>query len=128
MTKAHIGRLHWFWQSGQETERGFKKQVGNFVVSAIHWTLPRLSKSQRGRIMPAESFQADSVGIDAHGVAALLGISESHFFALLRSGRFGPQARRLGRARRYDREEVLTWFRAGCPARSRWQAMRGGGQ
>ena len=68
--------------------------------------------------MPAEyPTQADPIGIDAHGVATLLGISESHFFALLRTGRFGPQARRLGRAKRYDREEVLAWFRAGCPAR-----------
>jgi predicted DNA-binding transcriptional regulator AlpA len=79
--------------------------------------------------MPAESStQADPIGIDAHTVARLLGISQSHFFGLLRTGRFGPEARRLGRAKRYDRDEVLAWFRAGCPARSRWQAMRGGGR
>ena len=79
--------------------------------------------------MPGEStIPADPVGIDAHEVAALLGISESHFFALLRTGRFGPQARRLGRAKRYDRDEVLAWFRADCPSRARWQAMRGGGR
>ena len=77
--------------------------------------------------MPAESLtQAVPIGIDAHGVATLLGISQSHFFGLLRTGRFGPEARRLGRAKRYDRDEVLAWFRAGCPARSRWQTMRGG--
>ncbi len=70
----------------------------------------------------------DHVGIDARGVAGLLGISESHFFALLRTGRFGPRARRLGRAKRYDRDEVLAWFRADCPPRERWQAMRRGGQ
>lgn len=68
------------------------------------------------------------IGLDAAHVSAVLGISQSHFFALLRSGRFGPQARRLGRAKRYDREEVLTWFRAGCPSRARWRAMRGGGR
>jgi predicted DNA-binding transcriptional regulator AlpA len=79
--------------------------------------------------MPAEppAF-TDAVGIDARAVATLLGISVSHFFALQRTGRFGPQARRLGRAKRYDRDEVLTWFRAGCPARARWQAMQGGRQ
>lgn len=79
--------------------------------------------------MPAESPNlADPIGIDAQAVATLLGISESHFFALLRTGRFGPQVRRLGRAKRYDRDEVVAWFKAGCPARARWQAMRGGGR
>ena len=70
----------------------------------------------------------EPVGLDAAEVSALLGISQSHFFGLLRTGRFGPEARRLGRAKRYDRDEVLAWFRAGCPARSRWQATRGGGR
>ena len=88
-----------------------------------------LRRAEMRGAMPAEyPTQADPIGIDAHGVATLLGISESHFFALLRTGRFGPQARRLGRAKRYDRDEVLAWFRAGCPARARWQAIRGGGQ
>jgi predicted DNA-binding transcriptional regulator AlpA len=66
------------------------------------------------------------VGIDAAAVATLLGISQSHFFGLVRTGRFGPEARRLGRAKRYDRDEVVAWFRAGCPARARWQAQGGG--
>jgi predicted DNA-binding transcriptional regulator AlpA len=58
--------------------------------------------------MPAESLtQAVPIGIDAHGVATLLGISQSHFFGLLRAGRFGPEARRLGRAKRYDRIERI---------------------
>jgi predicted DNA-binding transcriptional regulator AlpA len=79
--------------------------------------------------MPVESLtQAPPIGIDAQGVATLLGISQSHFYGLLRTGRFGPEARRLGRAKRYDRDEVLAWFRDGCPARSRWQAVRGGGR
>ena len=70
----------------------------------------------------------EPVGLDAAEVSALLGISQSHFFGLLRTGRFGPEPRRLGRAKRYDRDEVVAWFRAGCPARSRWQAVRGGGR
>jgi len=70
----------------------------------------------------------EPIGLDAAGVAALLGISQSHFFGLLRTGRFGPEPRRLGRAKRYDRDEVLAWFRAGCQARARWQAMQGGGR
>ena len=76
---------------------------------------------------PREAAQAmDPIGIDAAAVSHLLGISESHFFALLRTGRFGPLARRLGRAKRYSRTEVLAWFDAGCPSRSRWQATREG--
>jgi predicted DNA-binding transcriptional regulator AlpA len=68
----------------------------------------------------------EPVGINAAGVSALLGISTTHFFNLLKTGRFGPEAKRLGRAKRYDREEVLAWFRAGCPSRSRWRIMQGG--
>jgi len=66
-----------------------------------------------------------AVAIDAAAVAQLLGISQSHFFALLRMGRFGPMARRLGRAKRYSRSEVLAWFEAGCPSRAHWQAEKG---
>lgn len=68
----------------------------------------------------------EPLGIDAATVAILLGISLSHFFGLLRTDRFGPEARRMGRAKRYDRAEVVRWFHAGCPSRSRWQAMKGG--
>jgi predicted DNA-binding transcriptional regulator AlpA len=75
--------------------------------------------------IPAPPSTPPAIGIDAAGVAQLLGISESHFFALLKTGRFGPEARRLGRAKRYSRSEVLAWFEAGCPSRARWQAAKG---
>lgn len=78
--------------------------------------------------MATESLVSNVVGIPARDVWRLLGISGSHFYGLLKTGRFGPEARRMGRAKRYDRDEVLAWFRAGCPCRSRWQTMREGGR
>ena len=67
---------------------------------------------------------ADVMGLDAAGVARVLGISSSHFFVLLKTGRFGPTPRRLGRAVRYDADEVRAWFKAGCPARHKWEVVR----
>lgn len=63
------------------------------------------------------------VAVSAAGAAELLGISESHLFNLIKQGKFGPSATRIGRAVRYDRQEVTDWFKAGCPARHRWHAM-----
>ncbi|HEY8665645.1 MAG TPA: helix-turn-helix domain-containing protein [Tepidisphaeraceae bacterium] len=69
--------------------------------------------------------QAEPLAVDARDAAALLGISESHFFALLRTGRIGPSAISLGRARRYRTEELREWLAAGCPARAKWQTLNG---
>jgi len=66
-----------------------------------------------------------SCGISAVEAATLLGISESHFYNLRKTGRLGPDPKRLGRSRRYDRQELLDWWRSGCPTRERWQAIRG---
>jgi hypothetical protein len=33
---------------------------------------------------------------------------------------------RMGRAVRWSRQELVEWFNAGSPARSRWQGMRTG--
>jgi excisionase family DNA binding protein len=66
----------------------------------------------------------DVLGLDHAGAARLLGISDSHFFALLKSGRIGPTPKRLGRAVRWDRRELESWFAAGCPNRERWTAQR----
>ena len=66
----------------------------------------------------------EPLALTAAQTAKLLGISESHLYDLLKEGRFGPEPRRMGRARRFDRDEVLAWFRAGCPTRVRWQSMQ----
>ena len=68
----------------------------------------------------------DSLTVDNAGAAKLLGISESHLYALKRTARLGPAPIRLGRCCRYRVSELVEWVNAGCPARARWQAMRGG--
>jgi predicted DNA-binding transcriptional regulator AlpA len=70
----------------------------------------------------------DPLTVDNAGAAKLLGISESHLYALKRTARLGPTPIRLGRCCRYRVSELVEWVNAGCPARARWQAMRGGGR
>jgi predicted DNA-binding transcriptional regulator AlpA len=57
----------------------------------------------------------------------LLGVSESHFYCLHKTGRLGPLPVRMGRAVRWSRQELVNWFNAGSPSRSRWQAIKGNG-
>ena len=71
---------------------------------------------------------ADVLAVDAAGAARLLGISESHLFAMRRAGKFGPVPVRMGRCCRFSIAELRSWVAAGCPSRSRWQAMNGGGK
>ena len=75
----------------------------------------------RGNHSPAEA-----IGLTAADAAALLGISESHFYCLHKTGRLGPLPVRMGRAVRWSRQELIEWFNAGSPPRSRWIAMRQG--
>lgn len=69
----------------------------------------------------------EPVGLSTSEAARLVGISESHFYAMKKDGRLGPEPRRLGDSVRWDRRELLDWWNAGCPARHRWQAIRQGG-
>jgi predicted DNA-binding transcriptional regulator AlpA len=55
--------------------------------------------------------------------AALLGISRAHFHRLRAAGKFGPEALKLGRCRRWDRDAIVRWVRAGCPDAATWRAM-----
>lgn len=66
----------------------------------------------------------DALTVDNAGAAKLLGISESHLYALKRTGRLGPAPIHLGRCCRFLLSELRAWCEAGCPSRSRWQAMR----
>jgi predicted DNA-binding transcriptional regulator AlpA len=76
---------------------------------------------------PPNSALLDPLAVDNAGAAKMLGISESHLYALKRTARLGPTPIRLGRCCRYRVSELVEWVNAGCPARARWQAMRGGG-
>jgi excisionase family DNA binding protein len=66
--------------------------------------------------------QSESLGISAAEAAALLGVSESHFYCLHKTGRLGPLPVRMGRAVRWSRRELIDWFNAGSPSRNRWLA------
>ena len=67
---------------------------------------------------------SDPLGVSAAEAAALLGVSESHFYSLHKTGRLGPLPVRMGRAVRWSRQELVDWFNAGSPSRNRWLAMR----
>jgi len=58
--------------------------------------------------------------------AAMIGISQSHLFAMQRVGKFGPRAIRLGRSRRFLVAEIRDWLQAGAPPRQRWETVKGG--
>jgi predicted DNA-binding transcriptional regulator AlpA len=79
----------------------------------------------RPTIEPRITGTVDTLTVDNAGAAKLLGISESHLYALKRTGRLGPAPIRLGRCCRFLVSELRAWCEAGCPSRSRWQAMRG---
>jgi excisionase family DNA binding protein len=65
----------------------------------------------------------DPILIGDHGAAALVGISRAHLHRLRAAGRF-PEAVRLGRALRFDRQELVEWVQAKCPDLAVWRAMR----
>jgi len=71
--------------------------------------------------------RSESLGISAAEASALLGVSESHFYCLHKTGRLGPLPVRMGRAVRWSRQELVNWFNAGSPPRSRWQAIKRNG-
>jgi excisionase family DNA binding protein len=69
---------------------------------------------------------AEAIGLTAADAAAMLGISESHFYCLHKTGRLGPLPVRMGRSVRWSRQELIEWFNAGSPPRNRWTAIRQG--
>ena len=78
---------------------------------------------------PAPSLPAAAPGpapllLDAKAAAALCGVSRAHWMALNSSGRV-PMPVRLGRRVLWYVAELTAWIEAGCPARDRWQALKG---
>lgn len=68
------------------------------------------------------------IATDGEGVSRLTGISRSHWYRLVATGR-APVGFRLGKSRRWMVEEIRTWLAAGAPPRDRWEAMQAkGGQ
>lgn len=66
--------------------------------------------------------QTDILLIDALAAAGMCGLSRSAWYKLVSSGK-APASVKLGRSARWNREELERWVVAGCPARSKWEAM-----
>ena len=62
--------------------------------------------------------------VDAKTAARLCGLGKTAWYALHAAGRI-PMPIRLGRAVRWNADELRGWTAAGCPARDRWEAMKG---
>jgi len=76
--------------------------------------------------MPAEAPAPDVLAVDIEGAARLLSISESHLFAMRRSGRWGPRPIKIGRSCRFLVSELRAWAQAGCPSAATWRSQGGG--
>jgi len=87
--------------SRQQTER-FDKNAGNDV---------------------AASFLDEKILLTANEFAQLLGIGRSTLMRHQSSGKI-PLPVRIGGSTRWRRKEIEEWVDAGCPSRSRWEAMR----
>ncbi|MEE9128812.1 MAG: helix-turn-helix domain-containing protein [Phycisphaerales bacterium] len=72
-----------------------------------------------------QSQATERLAIPASEVAKLLSISERHVWALNSSGRI-PRPSRLGRAVRWNVNELRAWQDAGCPARDAWERIKNG--
>lgn len=71
--------------------------------------------------------QSDQALVSVRQVAGLLGVSQRHVWAMAAHGQM-PMPVRLGRSVRWNRAELLSWIKAGCPARDRWEAIQGAGR
>jgi predicted DNA-binding transcriptional regulator AlpA len=69
----------------------------------------------------AKPEQPQSLLIGIEEFARLAGLSARTLRRLSHQGLVGPVVVELGRARRWRREEVVSWLNAGCPARDSWK-------
>lgn len=65
----------------------------------------------------------DPILIPDHRAAALAGISRASWHRLRAAGKV-PKPIKLGRACRWNVEELKAWIRADCPDRRTWEAMQ----
>lgn len=75
--------------------------------------------------MSTKTDHIEAVGLNAEQCAALIGVGVATWWRRV-AAKKAPRAKRSGkRITRWDREEVLAWFRAGMPPLQRWEAMKG---
>ena len=63
------------------------------------------------------------LAVDAAEAARLLGVSVSHWHAMMAAGRC-PTGFRLGRRRLWSTAELKAWLDAGAPPADRWMAAK----
>jgi len=85
---------------------------------------PANELAESGQLNRGNQIAVEPIGLTAADAAVLLGISESHFYCLHKTGRLGPLPVRMGRAVRWSRQELVEWFNRGSPSRSQWLVMR----
>jgi predicted DNA-binding transcriptional regulator AlpA len=131
---GHIGISNYFMAYALKNERNqidfcytkYTIQQPNMVVQPSNPAMvPSTAKARSFR--HGDRVAGATIGLTAADAATLLGISESHFYCLHKTGRLGPLPVRMGRAVRWSRQEVIDWFNAGSPPRRRWQGMRQSG-
>jgi len=64
-----------------------------------------------------------ALAISARELAELLGISLRQVWRLNSAGKL-PKPVRIGGSVRWNRQEIMDWFAAGCPDRRTWEARR----
>jgi len=65
----------------------------------------------------------EPLAISARELAGMLDVSLRQVWRLSAGGML-PKPIRLGGSVRWDRQEVLDWFKAGCPDRKAWEATK----
>ena len=73
-------------------------------------------------LQKAES-HGQALAISARQLSQMLGVSLRQVWRLNAAGKL-PQPIRLGGSVRWNRDEILRWFRAGCPSRQTWDATK----
>jgi len=63
------------------------------------------------------------MAISARELADLLGISMRQVWRLNSAGKL-PRPVRIGGSVRWNRQEIMDWFEAGCPDRKTWDARK----
>ncbi|QEG37364.1 helix-turn-helix transcriptional regulator [Bythopirellula goksoeyrii] len=67
-----------------------------------------------------ESTSSNEPLIDARQVASFLNVSTRTVWRILSSGQI-PHPVRIGRAVRWNCDEIRSWARAGCPSQDEWR-------
>jgi prophage regulatory protein len=65
----------------------------------------------------------EAIAVCARELAEMLGISLRQTWRLSSAGKL-PKPIRLGGSVRWNRQEVMDWFGAGCPDRQAWEARK----